>query len=340
MMLTDLKKLEIQDSPIPKFGKDEVLIRVKACGICGSDVHGYDGSSGRRIPPLIMGHEAAGLIEKCGSAVKGFNKGDRVTFDSTVYCGQCSYCDNGQVNLCDNRMVLGVSCDDYRRNGAFAEFVTVPAHILYKLPDTFPFEHAAMIEAVSVAVHAVGRISFNRGDTSLVVGAGMIGLLLIQAIRAAGCREIIAVDIDNDRLKLAQELGATQVVNSNKEDALDFILNETEGQGVDKSFEVVGSTPTIEIAVHSVRKGGSVVMVGNLAPKVELPLQSVVTREISLFGTCASAGEYPKCIELMINGAIQVDPLISAKAPIDEGPEWFDRLYKREPSLMKVILQP
>ncbi len=129
-------------------------------------------------------------------------------------------------------------------------------------------------------------------------------------------------------------------MNSNKEDALDFILNETEGQGVDKSFEVVGSTPTIEIAVHSVRKGGSVVMVGNLAPKVELPLQSVVTREISLFGTCASAGEYPNCIELMINGAIQVDPLISAKAPIDEGPEWFDRLYKREPSLMKVILQP
>ena len=112
MMLTEPKKLEIQDSPIPRFGKDEVLIRVKACGICGSDVHGYDGSSGRRIPPLIMGHEAAGLIEECGSEVSGFSKGDRVTFDSTVYCGKCSYCKKGQVNLCDNRMVLGVSCAD------------------------------------------------------------------------------------------------------------------------------------------------------------------------------------------------------------------------------------
>jgi L-iditol 2-dehydrogenase len=340
MMLTDLKKLEIQDSPIPHFSKNEVLIRVKACGICGSDVHGYDGSSGRRIPPLIMGHEAAGLIEECGAEVSGFSKGDRVTFDSTVYCGKCSYCKKGQVNLCDSRMVLGVSCEDYRRHGAFAEFVAVPSHIIYKLPDTFPFEHAAMIEAVSVAVHAVGRISFDSGDKSLVVGAGMIGLLLIQAIRSAGCREIIAVDMDNDRLNLAKKLGATQVINSQEVDALSFILNETGGQGVDKSFEVVGATPTVQLSIHAVRKGGSVVMVGNLAPEVELPLQSVVTREISLFGTCASAGEYPKCIELMADGSIQVDPLISAKAALEEGPEWFERLYGREPGLMKVILNP
>ena len=340
MMLTDLKKLEIQDSPIPHFSKNEVLIRVKACGICGSDVHGYDGSSGRRIPPLIMGHEAAGLIEECGSEVSGFSKGDRVTFDSTVYCGKCSYCKKGQVNLCDSRVVLGVSCEDYRRHGAFAEFVAVPSHIIYKLPDTFPFEHAAMIEAVSVAVHAVGRISFDSGDKSLVVGAGMIGLLLIQAIRSAGCREIIAVDMDNDRLNLAKKLGATQVINSQEVDALSFILNETGGQGVDKSFEVVGATPTVQLSIHAVRKGGSVVMVGNLAPEVELPLQSVVTREISLFGTCASAGEYPKCIELMADGSIQVDPLISAKAALEEGPEWFERLYGREPGLMKVILNP
>ena len=340
MMLTDLKKLEIQDSPIPHFSKNEVLIRVKACGICGSDVHGYDGSSGRRIPPLIMGHEAAGLIEECGAEVSGFSKGDRVTFDSTVYCGKCSYCKKGQVNLCDNRMVLGVSCEDYRRHGAFAEFVAVPSHIIYKLPDTFPFEHAAMIEAVSVAVHAVGRISFDSGDKSLVVGAGMIGLLLIQAIRSAGCREIIAVDMDNDRLSLAKKLGATQAINSQEVDALSFILNETGGQGVDKSFEVVGATPTVQLSIHAVRKGGSVVMVGNLAPEVELPLQSVVTREISLFGTCASAGEYPKCIELMADGSIQVDPLISAKAALEEGPEWFERLYGREPGLMKVILNP
>jgi L-iditol 2-dehydrogenase len=340
MMLTAPKRLEIQDSPIPEHGENEVLIRVKACGICGSDVHGFDGSSGRRIPPLIMGHEAAGIIESCGSGVTGFAIGDRVTFDSTVYCGECDYCKKGQVNLCDHRMVLGVSCGEYRRHGAFAEFVTAPAHILYQLPAGFPFEHAAMIEAVSVAVHAVGRITIVPVDTCLVVGAGMIGLLVVQALRAAGCQGVIAVDIDEGRLELARRLGATDTINSKDKDVEEEVLAQTQGRGVTSSFEVVGATPTVQTAINTVKKGGSVVLVGNLAPEVDLPLQAVVTRELSLFGTCASAGEYPQCIELMSNGLIQVDPLISATVSLEEGPSWFERLYKREPGLMKVILQP
>lgn len=340
MMLTAPKRLEIQDSPIPEHGENEVLIRVKACGICGSDVHGFDGSSGRRIPPLIMGHEAAGIIESCGSGVTGFAIGDRVTFDSTVYCGECDYCKKGQVNLCDHRMVLGVSCGEYRRHGAFAEFVTAPAHILYQLPTGFPFEHAAMIEAVSVAVHAVGRITIAPADTCLVVGAGMIGLLVVQALRAAGCQKVIGVDIDEDRLELARRLGATDTINSKDKDVEEEILAQTQGRGVASSFEVVGATPTVQTAINTVRKGGSVVLVGNLAPEVDLPLQAVVTRELSLLGTCASAGEYPQCIELMSNGSIQVDPLISATVSLEEGPSWFERLFQREPGLMKVILQP
>ena len=340
LVLTESKVLRIQESPTPDLAADEALIRVKACGICGSDVHGYDGSSGRRIPPLIMGHEAAGVIEGMGAKVEGFSLGDRVTFDSTVYCGECEYCLEGKVNLCDRRMVLGVSCGEYRRHGAFAEYVAVPSRILYKLPPSLPFEHAAMIEAVSVAVHAVGRVKFQPGDASVVVGAGMIGLLLVQAARAAGCDRVIAVDLDKDRLKLAKELGATQSINPLESDTIETILGATAGQGVRVSFEVVGSTPTVETAIQATRKGGAVVLVGNLAPQVEFPLQSVVTREITLFGSCASAGEYPKCIELMDKGAIKVSPLISAQATLEEGAEWFDRLYAKEAGLMKVILQP
>ena len=142
---------------MPDVGDDDVLVRVRACGICGSDVHGFDGSTGRRIPPLVMGHEAAGTIERVGGSVRNLSPGARVTFDSTVSCGVCAPCRGGHVNLCDDRRVLGVSCAEYRRHGAFAEFISVPARIVYALPDELSFEHAALIEAVSVAVHAVNR---------------------------------------------------------------------------------------------------------------------------------------------------------------------------------------
>ena len=181
LLLTEYNHLEIADLPLPDIGFEEVLVRVEACGICGSDVHGYDGSSGRRIPPIVMGHEAAGTVAATGANVRGYAKGDRVTFDSTVYCGDCAYCARGEVNLCDNRQVIGVSCGDYRRNGAFAEYVAVPQRILYHLPANISFAEAAMLEAASVALHAV-RVSEATGcETALVIGAGMIGLLTLQA---------------------------------------------------------------------------------------------------------------------------------------------------------------
>src|SRR4030088_3341618 len=153
LLLSKYNHLEIADQPKPTPQPDEVLIRVAACGICGSDVHGYDGASGRRIPPIVMGHEAAGVVVALGEGAAKYRVGDRVTFDSTVYCGACEFCRRGEVNLCDNRQVVGVSCGDYRRAGAFAEYVAVPENILYRLPDALPFDHAAMIEAVSIAVH-------------------------------------------------------------------------------------------------------------------------------------------------------------------------------------------
>lgn len=340
LLLKEYKNLEVTDVPTPEIKDDEILVGVRACGICGSDVHGYDGSSGRRVPPLVMGHEASGVVEKIGKNVTRFKEGDRVTFDSTVYCGECFYCRRGQINLCDNRNVLGVSTGEYRRHGAFAEYVVVPERIIYKLPDSFPFEHAALIESVSIAVHAVGRVPISLNDTAVVVGTGMIGLLVVQVLRNTGCGRIIAVDIDDFKLERACEMGAHEGLNSKKVDVAAEIAARTGGRGADLALEVVGATASIQTAISAVRKGGSIVLVGNLAPKVELPLQAVVTRELTLYGSCSSNGEYPACIDMMARGDVDVAPLISAKAPLEEGPSWFDRLYNHEPGLMKVILHP
>ncbi|MGB6193026.1 MAG: galactitol-1-phosphate 5-dehydrogenase [Terracidiphilus sp.] len=340
LVLSSYKELSLQDLPMPHPAEDELLIRVKACGICGSDVHGYDGSTGRRIPPLVMGHEAAGIVEAVGSGVSAFRPGDRVTFDSTVYCGDCFYCRRGLVNLCDNREVVGVSTPLFRRMGAFAEFTTVPARIAYRLHDTMPFAHAALIEAVSVAVHATALTPIALDDTAVVVGAGMIGLLTLQAVRLAGAGRVFVLDVDDTRLALAGKLGATHTFNSRSADVIQQILEHTEGRGADVAMECVGITPAVTLAIDSVRKGGAVTLVGNVAPTVEIGLQSVVTRQIRLQGSCASCGEYPACIDLMARGAISVEPLITAVAPLEEGVSWFERLYNREPGLLKVVLEP
>lgn len=340
LVLSAYKHLEMDDLPVPLPGEDELLIRIKACGICGSDVHGYDGSTGRRIPPIVMGHEAAGVVEAVGSAVSNFRAGDRVTFDSTVYCGKCFFCQRGQVNLCDQREVIGVSTPGFRRMGAFAELVTVPARIAYSLPDNMPFSHAAMIEAVSVAVHATSLTPIALEDSTVVVGAGMIGLLALQAVRAAGAGRVIVIDVDDTRLEMARSLGATHTLNSRSSQVIPQILEITSGRGADAALECVGITEAVRTALDSVRKGGAVTLVGNVAPKIELDLQSAVTRQIRLQGSCASCGEYPACISLISRGAIRVAPLISAVAPLDEGISWFDRLYRREPGLLKVVLEP
>lgn len=339
LLLSQYRKLEMADIPVPEPGPDEVLIRVAACGICGSDVHGYDGASGRRIPPLVMGHEAAGRITAVGRNVAGFSEGDRVTFDSTVYCGECANCRRGDVNLCDRRQVLGVSCGDYRRAGAFAEFVSVPARIVYQLPDNLPFAEAALLEAVAVALHAVSLVTVSRESTGLVVGAGTIGLLLQQALKVAGCSRVFVADVDATRLALSRELGATAVLSAGP-DLDQQILQLTNGVGVDIAAEAVGKSETVNTAIDAVRKGGSIVLVGNISPEVTLPLQKVVNRQIRLQGSCASAGEYPEAIKLLSTGKIRVKPLISAVARLDEGPQWFERLYAREPNLMKVVLTP
>jgi len=340
LVLEEYNKLVYKDMPVPGISETEVLIEVKACGICGSDVHGMDGSSGRRHTPLIMGHEASGIIVARGEQVSSFSEGDRVTFDSTIYCGKCFYCRKGLINLCDNRRVLGVSPKEYRQHGAFAQYVVVPEHILYRLPDGLSFEQAAMVEPVSIAFHAVNLTPISLNDSVVVIGAGMVGLFVVQALRAAGCGTIIAVDIEQSKLDTALKLGADHGLLAGAVDVPEAVRGLTENHGAALAVEVVGNTAAVNTAISSLRKGGSLTIVGNLSPTVEFPLQEVVTRQISVNGSCSSCGEYPACLDLIARGVINVDEMISKVAPLAEGADWFRRLYNQEKGLMKVILQP
>jgi L-iditol 2-dehydrogenase len=340
LVLADYNRFEIQDWPTPELGPEDVLLKVSACGICGSDVHGMDGSTGRRKPPIIMGHEAAGTIARLGENVVGWAVGDRVTFDSTINCGKCWYCRRGQINLCDNRRILGVSSDESRCHGAFAEYVAVPQHILYRLSDSVSFRHAAVVEPLAVAMHAVRITPVSLGDTAVVVGAGPIGLLLVQTLRAAGCSRIIVVDLDRKRLDLARSMGAENCLVSKETDVPAEVMRLTGGRGADVAFEAVGIAPTVQTAMSCLRKGGQLTLVGILASKIEFPLTTAVTRELVVRGSYISCGEYPACLDLMARGMVDVAPLISAVAPLSEGAEWFQRLHAGSEGLMKVILEP
>ena len=319
-------KFKERDTPQP--GEGEVRITVYSCGICGSDLHGMDGSSGRRIPPVVMGHEASGVVDEVGEGVTDWKKGDRVTFDSTVWCGECHFCKQGRVNLCESRQVVGVSCDEFHRDGAFAEYVVVPSRIVHRLPNGLSFEEAAFAEPVGVALHAVSRAGDLTGRRALVVGAGLIGLLILQALKRAGAAQVDVVDLSEDRLALAQKLGAGSAAKPTDFSKKDY----------DVVMEVVGVASTIELALNSAVKGGKVVLVGNLSPEVPLPLQIVVTRELDVLGSCAIAGEYPEALEAIASGEIQVRPLISGIFPLEKGVEAFEEAGRQ--GALKIIVSP
>ena len=339
LLLDNYQHLEIVDHPDPQPGENDVVIRVKRCGICGSDIHGYDGSSGRRIPPIVMGHEASGVIESVGPGVSGFTVGERCTFDSTVYCGECGYCRSGRLNLCDRRQVLGVSCDEYRRDGAFAEYISVPARGVYRLPDSVSFEDAALTEPLSIAVHAAELAGRIAGRSVAVVGAGVIGSLIVSVARAAGCARLVALDPDASRRERIIRLGADTAIDPVAAEGEDELIEAVGGQ-VDIVFEAVGIEATVTSSIDLARKGGAVILVGNVTRSVEFQLQKAVTREIRVQGSCGSAGEYDMCLDLLSRGAIASDLIVNTVAPLDDGASWFARLYARESDLLKILLAP
>lgn len=339
LVLEEYNKFAYKEVNDPEINSGDVLIRIKACSICGSDVHGYDGTSGRRRPPLILGHEASGVVEEVGASVTKFKKGDRVVFNSTLYCRDCDYCKNGLENLCRDARIYGVSTESYRLNGAMCEFISVPEYIVYLIPDTISFEQAALIEPLSIAVHAVNQADIKLNDTAVVFGAGTIGLLIAKLLNISSCKEVILVDLDEQKLAVAKASGIDTCLNPVTCDVNKEILAGTENNGAELVFEAVGINTTFSQSLNCIKKSGQLIVVGNISPKIELSLQTLVTKEIKLIGSNCCTTEYKKSIELISSGRLDITDCISKVAPLKDGQFWFDKLHDDGKGLLRVVLQ-
>jgi L-iditol 2-dehydrogenase len=333
LMFTAIRKLELMEVPVPVVrNPHDVLLKVKSVGICGSDLHGYTGSTGRRTPPLIMGHEVTAEVVSTGSAANDFVPGTRVAVQPIEFCGVCSQCTAGYRSLCENRRLIGMHLP-----GAYAEYVLSNSANLYRLSDALTYEHGALAEPLSIAVHAVGLVHFRPYDTVYIVGAGPIGLLTLAVLKQMGIHRIFVSDTSEVRLDTAKRLGADVLINPIQQDPLPLVKQYTNGRGVDVAFEAVGISATAQQAVDVTRTRGTVVWIGNSQKMIEVNMQSIVTREITLLGSYGMTDEeFQRSLQMLADGSIPAEQLINRRAELNEGPELFDQLLA-EPQTIKCV---
>lgn len=319
--------------PEPKDG--EVKLKVRACGICGSDVHGYLGSTGRRIPPMVMGHEFCGEVVKRGKGATRFPLGMRVSVYPVDFCGTCEMCKKGDVHLCLHKKAYGV----LDVNGAFAEYICVPEKCCFPIADDVSDAVASLMEPLAVAYRGVSHAGTLAGKTVLLVGTGTIGLLALACVKKEKPEKIIVSDLSDSRLKLAKKMGADAIINPEKEDFHKRILEESAGLGVDVAIEAVGVEATVQQAMSALRFGGKAVWIGNNKPFISINMQEVVTRELSVYGSFLYGyEEFQKVVQSINEGSIQVEPLISATISLNNVPKYFETLAHSPGNLIKVIV--
>lgn len=328
-------QMPLREVPSPRPAPGEVLVRVRAAGVCGSDVHGFTGSTGRRSPGVVMGHEFCGTVEALGERVERHRVGDRVVVQPIVSDGTCPQCRAGRPNLCLHRRGIGWSV-----NGGYAEFVSVPERNALPLPAEVSWHEGALVEPLAVALHAANLTPLEVGDTVAVLGAGPVGLLTVLALRLRGAGRVIVSDLSPHRLDLARRLGADEVIHAGGTDPVEEVRRLTVGHGADAVLEVVGITATVRQSVQMCRNGGHVTWVGNSAPTVEVPMQEVVTREITVRGAYAFVDEFARAVELLRSKRVDVTPLIERVAGLEDGPELIHDLARGSLDAVKVVLEP
>ena len=329
------RRLHLEDRPEPSPSEGEAVVAIRASGICGSDVHGYLGTTGRRRPGVVMGHEAAGVVTAVGAGVTDVRPGDRVALRSILPCGVCEPCRRGRPNVCTDRRGLGMHID-----GAYADAVVLPAAMLLPLPDAVSFEEGALIEPLAVAMHAVDITPRSLLDRVVIVGAGTIGLLTLLAVRLGGAGQVVVTDRSRHRLEAARRLGADEAIDVSSDDPIPEILTAVGGQGADVVFEAVGISATVQQSLAVARLGGQVTWIGNSEPRVELGMQDLVTRELTLRGAYGFVNEFDRAAMALAQGRIDVRPLIERVAPLEDAIDLFAELGAGRLDAVKVLLAP
>jgi L-iditol 2-dehydrogenase len=317
------RDLKIQDIKLRRLKPGEVLLKVHACGICGTDIHIYEGAEGSAtvFPPVILGHEFAGEVCEIGSGVKDVRIGDRVAVDPNIYCGKCYYCRNGKSHLCERLTAIGVTID-----GGFAEYCIVPDSQVYHLPENVSYAEGALGEPIACCLHGIDLAGIIPGDTVLIIGGGTIGLIMLQMAKLAGAARLILSEPVKQKRELALKLAADLVIDPVHEDFEQALKSHTD-RGVNIAIECVGIKQTMQQAVQSVCKGGTIMMFGLTPPGCEIPLKpfDVFRRELTIKSSFINPFTQARAIELLGSGRIQVKELISRIVSLDNIVEFFEK---------------
>jgi len=336
-VLYGVRDLRLEDVPKPEFSDNEVLIRVNACGICGTDIHIYRGEW-KTNTPIILGHEFSGVIADVGREVKGLNVGDPVVAEPNIPCGSCYFCRMSERNyFCENLEATGVTV-----NGAFAEYVKVVASNVYKLPKGYNLDEAALIEPLACCVRGIDQAKIKVGDTVAIIGAGPVGLILLQLALQSGASMVIQTDMEDSRLSLAKDLGADHTINVTKEDPVESIKELTGGYGVDVAIEAVGKPEAITQAMRATRRGGRLVIFG-VSPEDAVwkvrPFE-LYDKELTIKTSYRSPYTFQRAVKIAVSGLVRLKPLISHVFKLDEIHGAFEVAEKRLEGAVKVLVKP
>ncbi len=333
-------EFEICDREKPEPLENEVLIRVRSVGICGSDIHPYRGNGiDRREPGIIMGHEAAGDVEAVGKNVSQWKPGDRVAVNPQINCEKCEMCRQGLPHLCDHSLLIGSSMRGFL-DGAMCQYIVIHEKQLYRLPDEVSYDYGTFLDPLGNAIHLINRGTVQLGDTVVIMGVGTIGLLAVQTAKLAGAMKVIAIDLSDYKLSVAQEVGADICLRSDAEDFMERIKEETDGKGPDVVVEAVGISATYNMAVNMCRKRGTVIALGFTKPVLEINIQQIVYKELHVLGSTGYARECGTTLEYLRQDKVDIEKVITHRLPLEEVKKGFDLLCERDSRAIKVILHP